>query len=502
MLGNVESLAYLGPEGVLTATIVALFFLNFATVGRRPVSATVYSNLALAGIVISLLVHVQSLDLEPSALFSGMILFDGVGAFLKFLFGLSAILAILFSQKSNDLKGSDAPSYYILLLVLVLGMNFLAMAANLLMIYLSLEMVSISSYLLTGYVRGVRRSSEAALKYVIYGGVASGVMIYGFSLLYGLTGTMQLSEIAHYLQFHPIDRGVLFLSLLLTLVGFGFKIAAFPFHMWSPDVYEGAPTAFTAFLSVGPKAAGFAVLVRFIITAFFMPEDSAWIDIKSLGVAHLIAVLSAATMTFGNLAALNQENIKRLLAYSSIAHAGYMLMAVAAMNEHTLPALLFYLAIYLVMNLGAFLVAIIVANQFGLEEISGYKGLGRRAQGGAWVAVAMTIFLFSLTGLPPTAGFIGKFYIFAAVMHGGLYWLAIVGALNSVISLYYYARVAKVMFFDDPTDDKPLIFQPWRYTTILGVLAGATLFLGLYWEPLVQWTQDSASLFLITKLSP
>ncbi len=494
MLSNTESLRYILPEGILTATIVVMFFMTFFR-AKKPSSANLYGTVALLGVILSAVATASVSTLKPQVLFMGMISFDGTGVFFKYIFAISAALAIVFSQKSRDLQKSDAASYYILLLILTLGMNFLAMAGHLLMIYLSLEIVSIMSYLLTGYVGNVRRSTEAALKYVIYGGVASGAMIYGFSLLFGLTGTMQLSEIAHFLQYNPADRAVLFLALVLSLAGFGFKIAAFPFHMCSPDVYEGAPTPFTAFLSVGPKAAGFAVLIRYLMTGLLVAEGSQFIDIKSLGVSNVIALLSIATMTVGNLVALRQENMKRLLAYSSIAHAGYMLMALAALNQASIQAIMFYMVVYLIMNLGAFLVVIIVANQFGVEDISDYKGLSYRGGIGAAVAVAMTLFLFSLAGIPPMAGFIGKFYLFRAVLESHLYALAIVGALNSVVSLYYYVRVVKTMFLDTAPEGSPALARPgFRYGTLLGALAFLTIYLGIFWQPVAEWVSASTKL--------
>jgi NADH-quinone oxidoreductase subunit N len=489
-MSNLDSFSYIVPEFVLAGTLVVLFLLNFFT-SKKEIGG-LYASLALLGIVLSLVFVCSSLPQGSATLFFGMLHYDALGVFFKYVFGIAACLALIFSQASRDLADSDKASYYMLILVLLIGMNFLSMSANLLMLYLSFEMVSISSYILTGYAGG-RRSSEAALKYVIYGGVASGAMLYGFSLLFGLTGSLQISEIAEFLRFNPVDRLVLFLALILSLAGFGFKIAAFPFHMWSPDVYEGAPTPFTAFLSVGPKAAGFAVLLRFIFGAFFWPEGGGYVDIKMIGVSQVIAVLAAASMTYGNLVALRQENIKRMLAYSSIAHAGYMLMGLAAVNHESIEALLFYMVVYLLMNLGAFLVVIIVANQFATEEISGYSGLAKRNASGAWLAVAMTVFLFSLAGIPPTAGFIGKFYLFGAVMKQGLYWVAIVGALNSVVSLYYYVRIVKNMFFDEPATADLVTRPGFRLGTALGALSILTIYFGLFWQGLAEWVAASAS---------
>ncbi len=494
MLGNLESIQFILPEIVLAGTIVLLFFLTFFKGAEKQPSTSIYGSLTLIGIIISLAVAATLHSKESAMIFMGMASFDGMGLFFKYIFGVAAVLTVILSQRSKDLAQSDSPSYYILILVLTMGMNFLAMASNLLMIYLALEMVSISSYLLTGYSGSARRSTEAALKYVIYGGVASGVMIYGFSLFFGLTGTLQLNEIAEFLQFNATDRAVLFLALIMSLAGFGFKVAAFPFHMWSPDVYEGAPTPFTAFLSVGPKAAGFAVLIRYLLIGLFFADGTEFIDIKTIGISDVLSYLAIATMTVGNLIALRQQNMKRLLAYSSVAHAGYMLMGLAALNQAAVESVMLYMVVYLVMNIGAFLVVIIVSNQFGVEKIADYAGLSSRGPRGAAVAVAMTLFMFSLTGLPPTAGFIGKLYLFKAVISSELYVLAVIGALNSVIALYYYMYVVKVMFFDK-AENEDLLAQPGlSYSTLLGALAILTLYLGVFWQPVAEWVQASTQM--------
>ena len=326
------------------------------------------------------------------------------------------------------------------------------------------------------------------MKYVVYGATASGVMIYGFSLLYGMTGSTQISEIGRVLAMGTAPLPASLAAVMVT-VGFGYKIAAVPFHMWSPDVYEGAPTPVTAFLSVGPKAEGFAVLVRFFYTVFASPEGAGemWKISSSVDWTFLFAVLSAVTMTVGNLLAVNQKNVKRLLAYSSIAHAGYMLMGFVLLTAVGLKAILFYLVVYLFMNLGAFYAVVLVANGSRSEDISDFSGLGGRAP---IVAVSLAIFLFALTGIPPFSGFIGKVYLFAEVINRGVYWLALVAALNSVISLYYYARIVKVMFLEDPTQagELPVAFVP---RVMLGILVVPTLLLGIYWEPVIRVAEAS-----------
>ncbi len=486
-----QNLIYFLPELIVIATIVVLLVTDFLVGTRRK---GIYPFLCSLGIVGMLIANASAVGLEPAHFFSGMITHDRMGNFFKTLFGAAGLLGVVLAIRSREMGEIDSPSYYTLLTAVVLGMMLLASSNHLLMIYLSLELVSVLSYVLTGSARGVRRSAEASLKYVIYGGVASGIMVYGMSLLYGITGTMSLPEIAQFLKTHPVSPALLFTSIILMMAGFGYKIAAFPFHMWCPDVYEGAPTPFTAFLSVGPKAAGFAILIRFFLTVLAEPTQGGFQFVTPAGWLGLIMLLSIATMTLGNLAALGQTNLKRLLAYSSIAHAGYMLMGFAAMNEEALSAILFYLVVYLIMNVGAFLVVIVIANQLGVEDLNGYKGLGRRGGTGAYWGLVMAVFLFSLTGIPPMAGFAGKFYLFGAVIRAGLYPLAIIGVLNSVVSLYYYVRVIKVIFFDPPDDPRLVAAPALSQSCVVSVLAGLTLYLGLFWNHLAEIASRSTTL--------
>jgi len=403
--------------------------------------------------------------------------------------------AVWMSLGSNEVKGPNQGEYYAILLASTLGMFFMASAANLLMAYLSLEFVSLTSYVLTGYLRHNRRSGEAALKYLIYGGVASGTMIYGMSWIFGLTGTMDYAQINAALLHGNPDHLTLFVALVLVLAGFGYKIAAVPFHMWAPDVYHGAPIPITAFLAVGSKAAGFALLMRFFYPALSTAgEAGVWQFLPGVDWPQLMLVISMITMTLGNLAALNQQNIKRLLAYSSIAHAGYVLMGFVVLSNEGLQAMLFYLVVYYLMTLGAFLVVMVVVNNTGREDLEGFRGLAWR--GGVVPAVAMALFLFSLTGLPPLAGFIGKFYLFAAVVKAQFYYLAVVGILNSVISLYYYVRVIKTMFLDAPLGTEGAVTLDSHNGSLLVLLSVVTVILGLYWAPVFEFADRSAHFFL------
>ncbi len=484
-LGNLESLRYFLPELAVTAAILLLILVHVAGKNRlSPLPAF----LALVGAGAALLLAGLTPPLPDRAIFEGMVAVDGFAVFFKVLTALATVVVVFMSMDSRELAERSQAEYYIFLLCVLLGMFLLTAATDIVMLYIALELVSIPSYLLAGYLKGKRASTEASMKYVIYGATASGVMIYGFSLLYGMTGSTQIAEIGRLLS---AGRGTLalLLSAVMVTVGFGYKIAAVPFHMWSPDVYEGAPTPVTAFLSVGPKAAGFAVLVRFFYTVFASPGAAAgsWTFFPPVDWPLMFAVLSAVTMTVGNFVAINQKNVKRMLAYSSIAHAGYMLMGFTLLTAVGLRAILFYLVVYLFMNLGAFYVVVLVANGTRSEEIADYSGLGTRAP---LAAVSLAIFLFALTGIPPFSGFIGKVYLFAEVINRGVYWLAVVAALNSVVSLYYYARIVKVMFLEEPREPSalPVATVP---AAVVVLLAVPTLVLGVYWEPVIRFAEAS-----------
>src|SRR5579862_1170981 len=478
-IGNFESLDYILPELLLVIAILVVFIADLVVREKQRLG-----EIALAGAALSLLSVVATAKNPECWLFGKMMVQDPFAVFFKILFGLSAMAALWMSLGSKEVQGANQGEYYGLLLSSTLGMYFMATAANLLMAYLALEFVSLTSYALTGYLRHDRRSGEAALKYLIYGGVASGTMIYGMSWIFGLTGSIDFVQINAAVAHGDLNKLALFIALVLTLAGFGYKIAAVPFHMWVPDVYTGAPIPVSAFLSVGSKAAGFALLMRFFYPAMSqLGSDGTWRFTPGVDWPQLVLVLSMVTMTLGNLTALSQRNLKRMLAYSSIAHAGYMLMGFVVLSNEGLRAMLFYMVVYYLMNIGAFLVVMIVANSTGREDIDGFRGLAWR--GGAAPAVAMAIFLFSLTGLPPLAGFVGKFYLFAAVVRQQFYGLALVGVLNSVVSLYYYARVVRTMFLDFPDGTETPVIVTVHNGALMWGLAGATIVMGVYWAPII-----------------
>jgi NADH-quinone oxidoreductase subunit N len=491
-LKNLESLNFFGPELILTGTIILLIVLDLFVRNKRNLAVV-----AIIGCVASLLSAFDLYSAQQGWLFYRMIVLDHFSLFFKVVTLLAAIFAIWMSLGSSEIKQVYQGEYYTLLLTCALGIFFMASSSNLLTAYLSLELVSLTSYVLTGFLPRNRRSSEAALKYLIYGGVASGTMIYGMSWIFGMTGSLDYAAIQQVMAKGEINKSALFMALIFVFAGFGYKIVFVPFHMWSPDVYQGAPTPFTAFLSVASNAAGLAILIRFFYPGISrVTADGDWAFVSGVEWPQILLFASMITMTVGNLCALNQRNLKRMLAYSGIAHAGYMLMGLAILTNDGLSAILFYIVVYLIMNVGAFLVVAIIANHTGSEDIDGYRGLAWR--GAVVPAVCFAIFLFSLTGLPPFAGFIGKFFLFAAVLkEGGTFIvLALVAVANSVISLYYYAKVVKVMFLDNPDPgDKSVAIAGYNFTLMVP-LAILTVILGIYFSPLSQYTTQSLRFFI------
>ena len=381
--------------------------------------------------------------------FTGMFVSDNLAVFLKLLVLLSTAIVVLMSPRYKQLEARPQGEYLSLLLAAALAMMLLVSAADLVMIYLSMEFLGIASYILVGYLRKDQRSNEAAIKYFLVGAFSAAIMLYGMSLLYGVFGSTNLYAIGDpRVILHPANLGLVKTATVMMLVGFGFKIAMVPFHFWAPETYEGAPTPITAFISVAPKAAGFGVILRVLLVAF---------NIDVLGLQLLLAIIAAVAMTVGNLSAIPQTNIKRLLAYSSVAQVGYMLIGLVVWDILGLQAILIYLAAYLVMNLGAFMAVIVVSNSVGSDEIKDYAGLSKRSFP---LSLLLALFLLSLAGIPPTVGFIGKFYIFGAAIKTGYIWLAVIGVLNSVVSLYYYYRVVHQMFFIEAKQDKPLAVGP------------------------------------------
>lgn len=482
------------PETILVITFLAALILDLIFKKSRNIAGVV----AIIGFIVAGIYLLIQPEANEST-FAGMLAADPFGKFFKFFVLLSSIVVVFMSFFSDELyrENRKLGEYFVLIIGMTFGMFLLAEASNLIMVYLAIETMSISSYVLAGYTKEIKRAGEASLKYVIYGAVSSGVMIYGISLLYGLTGTLNLHEINLALNQGTLNNYVLVFSGILIIAGIGYKISAVPFHFWTPDVYEGAPVTITAYLSVASKAAGFAVLIRFLKAGFvdsaMGSDQSVWAMASSMDWSYIIAILSVLTMTLGNLVALWQTNMKRLLAYSSIAHAGYMLMGVVVLTDAGVAGVITYFVMYLFMNLGAFFVVLLIANKIGSEEIEDYTGLGYRAP---WLCAFMVIFLLSLTGIPPTAGFIGKWVIFAAVIEADMIWLAVVGILNSVVSLYYYVNVFRNMFVRGiELKNEKIEYSPAAYVLLLA-LTIPTLLFGLWWTPILAWAENSVKMFI------
>ena len=474
-LSNIKSLLYFSPEILLVIFAVAVILLDLVVKDRESIAVAYLSLVGcLCTFAAVLFTHFSFGDEGPISLFLGMVRLDVFSTFFKVLLLLATAATILFSLRSEELDARLKGEYYALLLALTLGMFLMASSTNLLMIFISLETVSLTSYILAGFLTHSPRSSEAAFKYITYGAVASGTMLFGLSLLFGMTGTGDLAQIGgrltELLASGEVAPLAVLIAITFVLAGVGYKIASVPFHMWSPDVYEGAPIPITAFLSVASKSAGFALFIRFFYAGFGNTELMQAVDWPLM-----LAIVSALTMTVGNLAALPQQNVKRLLAYSSIAHGGYLLMGGVLLTSEGVGAILFYLVVYLFMNLGAFYVVVLIANEVGSEMIDGYRGLASRAP---LVAIAMMIFLVSLAGIPPFAGFFGKWVLFTAVIEQGYYWLAFVGLLNSVVSLYYYARIVKAMFFEEAGEETANVSFSTGTFALLSVFVIPTIFIG------------------------
>lgn len=498
-LDNVQSLAYIAPELGLIAAVLLLIVWDLVAPERSKVSGLAVISLAALAFSGAAGAYSLASDAEPRTLFYGLLALDRFSNLFRVLFAFVTAAAVLFSLPSREPEAvpevrQNPGEFFALLLVVSLGMNLMAASRNLLLIYLSLELVSVISFVLAGFKISDARSNEAALKYVIFGGVASGIMLYGMSWIFGITASLDLGECAARIAALTAEQGrvpaVVFVGTACMLAGLGYKVGAAPFHMWTPDVYEGAPTPVTAFLSVGPKAAGFAVLVRFFHDALGASGAGA-VETPWPVVAGCLAM---ATMTIGNLSALGQDNVKRMLAYSSVAHAGYMLLGFSVFSDAGVAALVFYAFTYCFMNLGAFMVVMAVAERSdGDETLAAFRGLGRRAP---VMAAAMTVFLISLTGLPPMVGFVGKFYLFSALITAGGAWswaLAIAGVVNSVISLFYYARVLRAMYLERGERTEPTAVRPLLGATVFA-LAVPTLLLGVYWGPLYDLVARSLSM--------
>jgi|TARA_Y100000588_G_scaffold342605_1_gene387509 NADH-quinone oxidoreductase subunit N len=471
---SIDDFYYVLPEIVLTCGALVLLIVDLILPKRDGAvfGVAIVTLLATAAAVLSF----AGVNVTASA---GLLAIDGFATFFKLVFILSAVMTVLMSGSYLRVEGVRAGEYCFLILCATLGMMFMASGVDLITLFIGLETMAIAFYILAGFLKPSERSNEAAVKYFLLGAFSLGLLLYGMSLLYGATGTTSLNGIAAALAGGERSL-VLILALILIGAGMGFKIAAVPFHMWAPDVYEGAPTPVTAFLSVGSKAASFAMLLRiFFVGLPFLVSD--W--------QTLFWVLAAITMTVGNIAAITQTNTKRMLAYSSIAHAGYVLVGVVAGTERGITATLVYLWVYLFMQLGAFAIISMLRRQDVVgDELKDLSGLYFRKP---FAAIAMLIFMLSLGGIPPTAGFMGKVWVFGAAIDQGFIWLAVIGVVNSAISLYYYYRVIVFMWLKEETLGSDIEISP-AMATVLGIAVVGSIFFGIFPDMLFDHAQTAS----------
>lgn len=502
------------PEGILTLFACAALVVDVMLPRNRK---RVVAWVSLAGVgfaFVSLWILYSGIVTKgaPRTAFYDMIVLDSYAVVFKSMFLIGAALSILLSMKYLDVEGEQRGEYYALILFCVVGMMFMASGVDLLTLFISLELMAVSVYILVGYFRRDKKSNEASMKYFLLGAFSSGVLLYGISMVYGLTGSTNLATIALALpKVMTIEviknanntetiidqRYLLLMSMILMAAGMFFKVAAVPFHMWAPDAYEGAPTSITAFMSVGVKAASFAMFGRLFLYGLpdmraTIPGDPAHGVMGLPGWAVLLGVVSAITIVWGNLGALTQPNTKRLLAYSSISHAGYTLLGLIAGNQTGYTGFVIYLFIYTIMNLGVF-GCIIALRRQGIvgDRMEDLNGLIKKAPG---LTVMMTIFLLSLGGIPPTAGFIGKFYLFLGLIETGNPWLvrlAILAVVMTVVSLYYYIRFIRAMYIEGESEPQPVTVAPsLRFALVAAAVL--VLYLGVFPQRLISFTQKAA----------
>jgi len=482
ILPQLPSLNLLMPEIILTF-LGCLIFVVDPFVSKE--NKAFLGWLGLAGLIIAIF---YSLGLwgKDEIIFSGMYAVDNFSVFFKILLLVVTILTILISLRYLKVEEINMGEYYGLIILTTLGMIIMSAGADLISIYLGLELMSLSLYVLTGFIRRDPKSQEAALKYFLLGAFTSGIILYGIALLYGITGTTNLNGISQYLTKEGMTFSIpLILSMILLITGLGFKISFVPFHMWVPDVYEGAPTSITAYMSVGTKAAGFAALLRIFMIGIVILKPH-WII--------LLWLLSVFTMTVGNIIAIAQKSLKRMLAYSSIAHAGYILVGFIAGNEIGLAAVLFYLIAYVFMNIAAFSMIILLCREGNRgDQISDFIGISKT---NPYVAFAFIIIFMSLAGIPPTAGFVGKLYLFAAAIETHYIWLAIIGLLNTIFAVYYYFRVVMGMYMKEPEGEIILAPSSPMLNFALAVMVIAIIAIGVYPGPFIDAAKASILPFL------
>lgn len=463
---------------VVLGLIVLVYDLALRGEGKRGLGWLTAGGLA----VVFLLTLIFSRPGDESVeVWGGMLRHDWLGFSFTLLFLFGAALTSLFAMEMKSL--GQRGEFYFLLLVSTIGMILMASSADLIMLFLAIETTSIPLYILAGFYTLDNKSTESGFKYFLFGAMTSAVMLYGFSLIFGFTGTTDLYEITEMVMTGEVSLTLAMGTLILVMVGFGFKISIVPFHFWAPDVYEGAPTPVAGFLSTASKAAGFAVLMRILLTVYADPVVIPyWVII--------VAALSVFSMTLGNAMAIPQKNIKRLLAYSSIAHAGYALIGVAALSELGITSVVFYMIVYVITNLAAFGIVAAFWRISGSDQIADYAALSRRSP---TLAIIIMVTFLSLAGMPPLGGFVAKFFVFAAAVKAGLVWLAIIGVLNTIVGLYYYLVVLKVVYLYRSEDENKPVPLTRPYALALTILVVGIILLGTLFGPWAEWSARAAS---------
>ncbi|MDO8491572.1 MAG: NADH-quinone oxidoreductase subunit N [Dehalococcoidia bacterium] len=478
------NLFMLAPELSLFCLAILVIVLDLFVERKGLLQTVSFVGLIVpVGLFVLLLIGRQ----EPAdtSTFNGMLLVDSFSLFFKFLLVIIAALVVMFSTEYVAKFPRFQGEYYGLILFSTAGMMLMASSGELISIYIALELTSLSLYALVCFLKD-NKSTEAGLKYLLLGSLSSAVLLYGMALVFGITGTTNLAGIAKAIAAEGTLRNpALLMGMTLLVAGFGFKIASVPFQMWVPDVYEGAPTPITGFLSVASKAAGFAVVLRVFYTAFGSPD---WVVSNW---STLFAILGAVSMTFGNIVALTQTNIKRMLAYSSIAHAGYIMVGLAAVGLAGSSGVIFYLAGYAMTNLGAFIAIVAISERINSDQINDYAGMAKRSP---LVALGLAVALLSLTGIPPTAGFVGKLYVFNAAVQNGLLWVVIIAVLNTVVSAYYYLRVVRVMYLAEPASAEK-VGASGTVNAALFLATAAVVVIGFVPAPLISAAEAAARVF-------
>jgi NADH-quinone oxidoreductase subunit N len=479
----------LGAEVILTLTALVALTLDLASVRRAEMSvrSRTIGTAAVVGLLASILPLWQQLNGPRTVLLGGTLAVDDLIIFFKLVIVALAVITVLISMDYD--VGRHVGEYYAVLLFGAVGMMLLISAEELITIFVALELTSVSLYILTAFHKGELRSQEAAVKYFMFGAISSAFLLFGLSYVFGVTGTTGLQAIQDAVK----NTGSLGMSpllatgLLFTIIGFGFKVAIVPFHLWAPDAYEGAPTPVTAYIATGSKVASFFILLKVLFIGFAGLQGSAYWGNFASGWTMLLAITAALSMILGNCAAIVQHNVKRLLAYSSIAHAGYIFIGITAATRMGATSVLFYIIVYALTNLGAFGVVAALSSRAGGDEMQNFDGMAKRAP---FLSLLMLIFILSLAGIPPLGGFFGKFYLFASAVqkdaqHFGLLWLVVLGIIMSAVSLYYYLILLKHIYVIDGSDQSPII-TPTYLNVALGLVALAVVALGVYPKPILE----------------